>query len=72
MTIKQAHRTLRAENPNFPVGLHRFYALVRSGVIPGVNLGRETLVDVDTVADHIMSGATIATPPEKGDCRPVS
>ena len=52
-TIREAHKELRAADPNSNLGLGTLYRLVSDGVIPSTRVGKRYLIDLDKLSDYL-------------------
>lgn len=58
-TIREAHRELRAADPQCSLGLAALYKLVDAGAIPSVRAGKNrVLIDLDRL-DMYLSGRAV-------------
>lgn len=55
-TIREAHKDLKASDPNSGLGLTTLYRLVSEGTIPSVRVGKKYLIDLDKLEDYLKGG----------------
>lgn len=53
-TIREAHKELKASDPNSALGLTTLYRLVSEGTIPSVPVGKKYLIDLDKLEEYLM------------------
>lgn len=55
-TIREAHKEIKAADPNSALGLTTLYRLVSDGVIHSVPVGNKRLIDLDELESHLKGG----------------
>lgn len=54
--IKDAFEQLKKEDPETDITIYALRAIVKSGVIPTVRLGRKLLINYDSLLDYLSFG----------------
>ena len=52
-TLPKAYEAFKAKDPETALTKNYFRTLVKTGAIPSVRLGKNYLIDVETLDDHI-------------------
>lgn len=55
-SIREAHREIKAADPQSGIGLAALYRLVADGVIPSVPVGKKYLIDMDRLEEYLGRG----------------
>jgi len=59
-TVREAHREIKATDPNSGLTLSALYNLVAQGIIPAVKVGeRRYLIDLDKLGDYLDGGTEV-------------
>lgn len=52
-TVREAHKELKAADPNSGIGLSGLYRLVSEGTIPSTRIGKKILIDMDKLEGYL-------------------
>ena len=52
-SIREAHKEIKAADPNSAIGLTTLYRLVEEGVIPHRKVGQKYLIDLDKLEQYL-------------------
>ena len=56
-TVREAHKELKAADPNSGIGLTGLYRLVSEGMIPSTRIGKKILIDMDKLEVYLSGTA---------------
>ena len=52
-SIREAHKEIKATDPQSGIGLAALYRLVDEGIIPCVPVGKKYLIDMDRLEEYL-------------------
>ena len=55
-SIREAHKEIKAADPQSGIGLAALYRLVSDGVIPYTPVGKKYLIDMDRLEEYLGGG----------------
>lgn len=55
-SIREAHKEIKAADPQSGIGLAALYRLVSDGVIPCTPVGKKYLIDMDRLEEYLCGG----------------
>lgn len=58
-TLPKAYEAFKAKDPETALTKNYFRTLVKTGAIPSVRLGKNYLIDVETLDDHISAALRV-------------